>query len=68
MNQAIFSYHGEKVWKFQDIVLIQHSHNHVILSAGNSRTFKNLYDALDYLREITGKSVVFRGEKEKSNE
>lgn len=68
MSQAVFSYHGEKVWKFQDIILIQNPNTHIILKAGKSHIFEDLYEALSYLKEITGKHVVFRSEKEKSNE
>jgi hypothetical protein len=60
MKKAVFSYEGEEVWKFQDTFFVRNSDNCVIYTDNDKKIFDNIYEALEFITEVTGRYAVFK--------
>ena len=59
MEKAVFSYEGEEIWKFQDTLLVNNSNSYIIFKDNKEKIFDNLYEALEFIQEVTGRYAVF---------
>ena len=66
MNQAVFSYQGDKVWKFQEVLFIQNRYTYVIFAAQQAQSFDDMYEAISFVSNMLGKRAVFElGQEER---